>query len=167
MAFVARGRGFLAAAMGDSDAALDAFDRSYLALLDLGMRFEAARSLMARGSMRRRRREKRRAHDDLELALATFEDLGATAWADRARRELARIGLRPSAPAQLTETERAVASLAAEGRTNREIAAAAFISPRTVEGVLARVYAKIGVASRAELGRAMAGSGPVDGKAID
>jgi DNA-binding CsgD family transcriptional regulator len=155
LAFVARGRGFVAAANGDLDVALDAFSESVEGLQALGMRFEVARSLLARGIAHRRRREKRLGHDDLARALETFEALGATAWAERTRRELARIGLRPSAPAELTETERTVAALAAEGRTNREIAALAFMSPRTVEGVLARVYPKLGIGSRAELGRAL------------
>ena len=158
LALVARGRGFIAAASGRLDEALDAFDRSYRTLDELGMRFEAARSLLARGSVRRRLRQKRHAHDDLEAALAIFEELDAPLWAERARRELARIGLRPSAPRSLTDTEQVVARLAAAGHTNREIANLAFMSPRTVEGVVARVYAKLGVASRAELGRAMTGA---------
>ena len=156
MAFVARGLGFIAAARGDLDAALESFDRSYTALAELGMRFEAARSLLARGLTNRRLRRKRLAHDDLQAALDTFEALAATAWIRRTRSELARVGLRPSAPTALTETESTVAHLAAAGRTNAEVAAAAFMSARTVEGVLARVYAKLGIRSRAELGRAMA-----------
>ena len=155
LAFVARGRGFVAAATGDLDAALAAFSESVGGLEALGMRFEAARSLLARGIAHRRRREKRLGHDDLARALETFEALGATVWAERTGRELGRIGLRPSAPTALTETERTVAALAAEGRTNREIAALAFMSARTVEGVLARVYPKLGIGSRAELGRAL------------
>lgn len=158
-AFVDRGRGVIAAARGDLDAAVAALDRSFATLDELGMRFEAARSLLARGIVRRRRREKRLAHEDLSAALETFEALRATVWAERARRELGRIGLRPAAPQGLTDTELTVARLAAEGRTNREIAAAAFLSPRTVEGVLSRVYGKLGIASRAELGRAFAEDG--------
>jgi DNA-binding CsgD family transcriptional regulator len=164
MAFVARSRGLLAAAASDFDVALEASARSYDELSTLGLRFQAARSLLARGVIHRRRREKRLAHDDLAAALVTFEELRAVAWAARARQELGRIGLRPRAPDELTETERTVARLAAEGHTSRAIAALAFMSPRTVEGVLARVYRKLGVASRAELGRAMAGAaGPQDG----
>jgi DNA-binding CsgD family transcriptional regulator len=135
---------------------LEALDRSVRVLDDLGMRFETARSLLARGIVHRRRREKRLADADLRRALGTFRELGATAWAERAGEELGRVGLRPRAPGHLTETERTVARLAAAGRTNREIAALAFMSPRTVEGVLARAYSKLGVGSRAELGREMA-----------
>ena len=162
LAFVARGRGIVAAAEGDLDAALEALDRSVRVLDDLGMRFETARSLLARGIVHRRRREKRLADADLRRALGTFQELGATAWAKRTGDELGRIGLRPRAPGHLTETERTVAQLAADGRTNREIAALAFMSPRTVEGVLARAYFKLGVGSRAELGREMARLEPGD-----
>jgi DNA-binding CsgD family transcriptional regulator len=73
-----------------------------------------------------------------------------------------RVGLRPRAPRELTETEELVARLAAEGLTNREVAKRAFISPRTVESVLARVYAKFAINSRAELGSAMGARRPPD-----
>ena len=74
----------------------------------------------------------------------------------RARTELARVGLRRFAPAQLTSSEQRVAELAAAGRTNREVAAQLFISPKTVEANLARIYRKLGVRSRAELGAQLA-----------
>jgi DNA-binding CsgD family transcriptional regulator len=64
--------------------------------------------------------------------------------------ELDRIGLR-RAPQDLTATERQVAELAARGMTNREVAAALFISLKTVEANLARAYGKLGINSRAEL----------------
>ena len=78
--------------------------------------------------------------------------MGAALWAERARTELARVGLRRSALAQLTPSEQRVAELAAAGQTNREVAAQLFISPKTVEANLARIYHKLGVRSRAELG---------------
>ena len=65
--------------------------------------------------------------------------------------ELSRVGLRPSAPGHLTDTERHVAELVARGLTNRQVADAAFLTPRSVEGVLRRIYAKLGVSSRAQL----------------
>jgi DNA-binding CsgD family transcriptional regulator len=83
--------------------------------------------------------------------------MGARTWAARARRELERIGLRRSVADQLTETERRVAELTATGMTNREVAAALFVSPKTVEANLARVYRKLGIGSRAELGSRMKG----------
>ena len=71
--------------------------------------------------------------------------------ADRARTERARIGLRPRAPSELTETEQRVAELAAAGRRNGEIAAQLFMSVRAVEANLTRAYRKLEVRSRAEL----------------
>ena len=67
----------------------------------------------------------------------------------------ARLGLRHGGPGELTETERRIAELAATGMTNRQVAEAAFVSPKTVEANLARVYRKLGIRSRAELGARM------------
>ena len=72
------------------------------------------------------------------------------------RRELDVVGPRRRAPDELTATELRVAELAATGITNREIAKAAFMSEKTVEAHLARVYRKLGIRSRAELGARMA-----------
>lgn len=65
----------------------------------------------------------------------------------------------PGAPDGLTETERRVAGLAADGRTNREVADILFVSAKTVEATLARVYRKLGIHSRAELGQTMGRTG--------
>ena len=86
-----------------------------------------------------------------QQAVEIFEQLGAPAWAEQARAELGRVGLR-KAKEDLTSTELRVAELAASGLTNREVAAQAFMSPKTVEANLARVYRKLGIRSRAELG---------------
>ena len=80
-----------------------------------------------------------------------FESLGAELWAGRARDEAARIGGRPTAPAELSETERQIAELVAAGRSNRAVAEALFMSPRTVSAGLARAYRKLGVTSRTEM----------------
>ena len=88
-------------------------------------------------------------------AASIFERIGAPIWAGQARRELDRVGLR-RAPDELTVSERRVAELAASGMTNREVARAAFMSPKTVEANLSRVYRKLGIRSRAELGVRMA-----------
>ena len=77
-------------------------------------------------------------------------------WTEKANAELGRVGLRRTG-SELTDTERRIAELAAAGLTNREIAAEAFVSPRTVEDVMSRVYRKLGIRSRAELGAWMAG----------
>jgi DNA-binding CsgD family transcriptional regulator len=130
------------------------------------MPFERARTLLALGQVHRRRKEKRLADERLREALAIFETLGAPLWADRATVELARIGLRPRAAHDLTETERRVAELAATGMTSRQIAERAFLAPKTVGNVLGRVYEKLGIHSRAELGARM-GEGPDEGTERD
>jgi DNA-binding NarL/FixJ family response regulator len=85
--------------------------------------------------------------------LAAFDELGARLWSERTRRELRRISGRAPSRGKLTPTERRVAELVAEGRTNKEVAAALYVAPRTVEGTLSRVYTKLGVRSRTELVR--------------
>jgi len=122
---------------------------------ELGQPFELARSLMARGRGFRRALRKRPARESLERALAIFENLGASAWADRARSELGRIGGRATSSTALTSTEGRVAALAAQGRTNREIADQLFMTVRTVEWNLSKVYRKLQVRSRTELSRAV------------
>ena len=157
----ARSAGLLAAARGDLDGAAAAFDRALVDHERLPMPFERARTMLARGQLHRRRKEKRLADETLRAALAAFEELGAVTWADRARMELARVGRRPHAPAGLTETERRVAALAASGLSNKHIAEQAFLAPKTVDNVLGRVYEKLGIHSRAELGAQMAAAGMV------
>ena len=79
---------------------------------------------------------------------------GARLWANRAKREVARIGGRVAAAGgELSETERQIAELVGEGRSNKEVAAALSLSPKTVEWNLSKVYAKLGVRSRTELAR--------------
>jgi DNA-binding CsgD family transcriptional regulator len=147
----ARCRGLLLAASGQPEEALPSLDRAIEAHVALPMPLELGRTLLVQGEVLRRIRRKAAAKDSLERSLAIFEELGAKLWADRARAALRRVGLRPSAPLGLTETERRVADLAATGRTNREIADALFVSPKTVEANLARVYQKLGVRSKAQL----------------
>jgi DNA-binding NarL/FixJ family response regulator len=74
-------------------------------------------------------------------------------WAARARAELARTNVSPSRELRLTPSEQRVAELASSGMTNRDVAAALFMSPKTVESNLSRVYRKLGIRTRAELGR--------------
>jgi DNA-binding CsgD family transcriptional regulator len=81
--------------------------------------------------------------------------LGAPLWAARAREGLARIGGR-TAGSGLTPTERRIAELAAQGSSNKEIAAALFVTVKTVEATLSRVYRKLGIRSRAALGHTLA-----------
>ena len=113
--------------------------------------FELGRTLLAVGGLRRRTKQKRPAREALERAGEIFERLGAVPWMMRVRTELSAIGGRPAATGDLTHTEERVARLAAAGRTNREIGASLFVSPRTVETHLSHVYRKLGVRSRTEL----------------
>ena len=85
-----------------------------------------------------------------------FEDCGATLWAERARAELKRISGRAATPGALTPAEERVAALVAEGKTNREVAAALFVSDRTVEGHLARIFGKLGIRHRTEIASVLA-----------
>jgi DNA-binding NarL/FixJ family response regulator len=119
------------------------------------MPFERARTLLLLGQLRRRQRRKDPASACLQQALDIFEQLNIPLWADRARAELARANVGPRQTAQLTPSEQRVAELAASGMKNRDVATALFISPKTVEANLARIYRKLGIKSRAELGRHM------------
>jgi len=88
----------------------------------------------------------------LHRARAIFGDLGARRWIEITDAELARMGRRAASGDTLTETETVVARLAARGLTNRQVGEVAFLTPKSVEGVLARAYGKLGIRSRAELG---------------
>jgi DNA-binding CsgD family transcriptional regulator len=99
-------------------------------------------------------RRKAAARAALDGALETFEEICAVVWAQRARRELGRIGGRVPYEGDLTATEEQVAALVRAGRTNREIATTLHLSPKTVEGALTKVYRKLGVRSRTELAAA-------------
>jgi DNA-binding CsgD family transcriptional regulator len=124
------------------------------------MPVELGRTLLVQGQLLRRRKEKRAANAVLEEAVATFESVGASAWVQRARAELTRVGLRPRAPGALTPVEMQVAVLASRGLTVKEVAAQLFLSPKTAEGILGRVYRKLGVRTRAALATTMRGSDP-------
>lgn len=114
------------------------------------------RTLLAKGRIERRARRKREARTSFDEAASMFELIGARLWAVRAQEERDRTGLRHAATGGLTPTEHRVAELAAMGLTTRRIADEVFISPKTVEAELARIYAKLGISTRAELGRAFA-----------
>jgi DNA-binding CsgD family transcriptional regulator len=151
-----RCRALVSAARGDVEAALAHVDEA-LRLHDRCVDpFELARALLVKGTIHRRLKQKRAALQALDEAAAAFVAVGATAWAARASDEAGRVGRRPTATLELTDTERRIAALAAEGLTNRQVAERAFISAKTVEANLAKVYRKLGISSRAELGARMA-----------
>ena len=118
----------------------------------VGLRFDHARALLALGRAQRRHRKWGTARESLELACSSFDELGSPGWAEAARSELTRVGGRKrGAAGELTETERRVARLAAEGLSNKEIARALVVTVPTVETHLSRAYAKLGVRSRTQL----------------
>ena len=156
LAGAARGRASLAASRGDLSAALDACATARAFHERAADPFELGRSLLVEGKIRRRSRQKREARAVLEQATEIFGRLAAEPWVVRAKAELDRVGGRVEAPSELTETERRIASLAAHGQTNKEIAATLFISTRTVEANLTRIYRKLRVPSRAALGQRLA-----------
>jgi DNA-binding CsgD family transcriptional regulator len=150
LAVGARCRAMLLAAQGDLEAAVDAAERAMVEHKRLLMPFERARTQLLLGQLQRRQRQKDSATATLGEALHTFEGLQTPLWADRVRGELARtkVGLSGRTAQQLTPSEQRVAELAASGMTNREIATALFISPKTVDVNLYRVYRKLDIKSR-------------------
>lgn len=155
IAAAARCRGLLASAAGRPDEAADAFAGALAAHDRCPMPVERARTLLAAGRASRRAKRRRQAGEQLQQALELFERAGAPAWAAAARAELARLGHRSVDRDELSEAERTIAALAALGLSNREAAERAFVSVKTVEAALTRVYRKLGVRSRVELAIAL------------
>lgn len=153
LAVGARCRSLALAARGDLTSAMEAAREALQHHDRLPMPFERARTELVMGQLQRRRRRRDAAAVSLQSALAEFERLGTPIWADRARAELERARFGAKRVAILTPSERRVAELVATGMTNRDVASALFISAKTVEANLARVYRKLGIHSRAELGR--------------
>jgi DNA-binding CsgD family transcriptional regulator len=123
----------------------------------LGLRFDAARSLLLLGRLLRRHRKWGAARRVLGSAAAAFDALESPGWAEEARAQLARVGARrPAAEGALTPTERRVVELASDGLANKEIAQTLYVSVKTVEGHLSQAYAKLGIRSRAQLARRLA-----------
>jgi DNA-binding CsgD family transcriptional regulator len=151
-----RCRGLLAAANGHLDEALGAFEQALVEHDAVSLPLDRARTLLLYGAALRRAKRKADARDRLGEASAALAELGADAFVARAQAELARIGGRRRSEGGLTATERQIAELVAEGRSNKEVAAALFVTVKTVEANLSRVYAKLGLRSRAELARHMA-----------
>jgi DNA-binding CsgD family transcriptional regulator len=140
----------------------DAHFRRALELHDAGPApFEVARTQLAYGEWLRSVDRRDEARERLREALAGFEHVGALPFAERARRELRAAGAIARAPerseeSELTPHELRIAQLVAQGLTNREAAAALFVSTKTVEHHLRNVFRKLGVRRRAELARRVA-----------
>jgi DNA-binding CsgD family transcriptional regulator len=142
----------------DDAAAISAFESARQ--IEEPSAFERARTDLCWGERLRRAGRRREARVRLGVALEGFEASGATPFAERARNELRATGLTPrrreaATADQLTSQELQIARLVAEGKTNRDVAAILFVSPKTVEFHLTRVYRKLDIRSRTELVRRM------------
>ena len=152
----------------------DDFDAAFATALQahelLPMPFELARCELCFGERLRRAGRRVEARERLRSALDAFERLGAQPWSERARSELRASGAtaRRGGAAlsnELTGQELQVALLVAQGATNREAAVALFLSPKTIEVHLGRVYRKLGIRSRVALTRMLAREGQIAGHA--
>lgn len=150
-ATAARCRGLLLAARGEPDAAVRELERALEEQERSPQPLERGRTLLALGSTLRRAKRRREARESLTRALELFDTIGAPLWAEKAASELARIPGRTRSSGGLTETERRIAELVAAGLSNKEVASRLFVTVRTVETNLSRVYAKLGVRSRTQL----------------
>jgi DNA-binding CsgD family transcriptional regulator len=156
-AAVARSRALL----GPDEEIRPAFEAALALHEGLPMPFERARTLLCLGERLRRARQRADAREPLRTALETFERLSARGWAERTRTELRATGEQQvrrteTAAEQLTPHELQIAVLVAQGMTNREAAAALFLSPKTIEYHLGQIYRKLDVRGRAQLARLMA-----------
>jgi DNA-binding CsgD family transcriptional regulator len=160
LAAAARCRGLLAA---DNEFETE-FQRAFELHDTTPTPFERARTALCFGERLRRARRRSDAREPLRSALETFERLGAAPWSERARGELAASGETarprdPYAPDRLTAQELQVAMLVARGATNKEAGAALFLSPKTIETHLGRVYRKLNLRSRTELAHLLGSQG--------
>jgi DNA-binding CsgD family transcriptional regulator len=154
LAVVARCRGLLSA----GPTAVAHFEEAVALHRENERPFDQARTRLLFGELLRRERRRIDARPHLRSALDTFERLGAAPWAERAATELRASGETarrrdPGSAGELTPQELQIARLVAEGSTNKEVAAQLFLSPRTVDYHLRKVFMKLGISSRAELHR--------------
>jgi DNA-binding NarL/FixJ family response regulator len=148
------------AADSNADTAAAALDAAASAYADLGLPFDAARTLLVLGRLQRRRRRWAAARTALDRAAAAFESLGSPGWVEETRSDLARVGARrPRSEGGLSPMEERVAELAAAGLSNKEIAQTLFVTSKTVEAHLTHIYAKLGLRSRAQLAARSHGDG--------
>ena len=154
LAAAERCRGALLLARGKADAALAPLDDAAAAFGRLGQRADAARAVFLAGRALLRAGRRGQAAEALADARCRFAGMGAALWEARVVEELERAA--PGrATGALTPAERRIAELVAEGRKNREIGQALYMSVGTVEAHLTRTYRKLGIRSRSELARAM------------
>jgi DNA-binding CsgD family transcriptional regulator len=153
LATAARSTALIAAARGADDEALEAAERALAEHERLEWPLEHARTLLVTGVILRRLGRRRDAAASLDQARAIFASLRNPLWLARVEAEARRLGGRRSAGDALTPTEERVAELAGQGLRNAEIAAQLYVTPKTVEATLSRVYRKLAIRSRTELAR--------------
>lgn len=149
-ATAARCRARLADLDGDLEGAQAACEQALSHHKQLPMPFELGRTLLVKGTIERRTKHQSTARATFGQALAIFDHLGAPLWAGKARSELSVITARTPVD-RLTETERRVTALVVQGQTNREVAAAMFVTENTVQTHVRHIFQKLGVRSRTEL----------------
>jgi DNA-binding CsgD family transcriptional regulator len=145
------GRALIAAACGDIQAAVIAAEAGLAQHDRFDRPLHLARTLLIRGAILRRAKQRRAARESLASAGVIFDGCGARLWLAHAQAELERTGRHHVKSGELTPTEAQVARLAAAGAKNKEIADQLFMSVKTVEANLSRVYGKLGIRSRTEL----------------
>jgi DNA-binding NarL/FixJ family response regulator len=152
LALAARARALLATLRGDLETAREAFAHALEAHAATSHPFELARTELYYGTTLRRAKRRGEASRMIARSLERYERLGAAEWARRAQGELARTGSgKPVRGSELTPTESRVAELVASGQSNKDVAAALFVSVRTVEANLSKIFRKFGIESRSEL----------------
>ncbi len=147
----ARCRALVDAGRGKLDSAAVALERAVAGHEVLPDPFEHGRTMLVAGTVRQRAKQKRTAREALEQAVGIFDRLGARLWSQKAQAALERAGGQRGGDLGLTPTEQRIAELVAKGCSNKEVAGALFVSVRTVETTLSKIYRQLGLESRAEL----------------
>jgi DNA-binding CsgD family transcriptional regulator len=164
LAVARRCAGLIAAARGDLGGAITELEAALVEHARRPLPLELGRTLLELGTIQRRAKRKSAAKASLEHAVAVLTPLSAELWIARARDELARVGIRRAARQDgLTPAQQRVATLAAQGMTNREIAATLFMSQRTVETHLTKIYSELGIKTRTQLAATLAAQTPAAG----
>ncbi|MCZ7588319.1 MAG: AAA family ATPase [Gaiella sp.] len=153
-ATAARTQALIASARGDLDAALAAAEQALAEHERLDWPLERARTLLVAGTVLRRAGRRRDAAELLAGSRSLLAEIRNPLWLARVEEEERRLGGRRGPTDALTPTEERIAELAGQGLRNAEIATRLYVTPKTVEATLSRVYRKLGIRSRTELARA-------------
>ncbi|WP_329192849.1 MULTISPECIES: helix-turn-helix transcriptional regulator [unclassified Streptomyces] len=155
LAALDRAQGLCLSAQGDAEAAVALLEATALRFEELGLPLERGRTLLALARVERRRRRRAPARTALREAAEVFDRAGAKPWLDLARESAPEAAALHPGVAALTEAETRLALLVSQGASNQEAAAKLFLSVKTVESRLTRIYQKLDVRSRAQLATAL------------